>query len=77
MGLWQRIRCKLSMHSRLDVIQSFGAGQHIGCPHCGREFAIHHGDQIVVPWDSSFDELYQMCGYDTEAASKRWRRARP
>lgn len=73
MKLWQKIRCALSMHSRLDVIQTFGAAQHIGCPHCKREFGIHHGMEAIIPWDSKIADMYQMLGYDTETPSRRWR----
>lgn len=62
-GLWRKLMCRLGLHKSLDVIESFGAGQHIGCPYCGREFGIHHGMQVVVPWTGEFDE-------------KRWLRPR-
>lgn len=71
------VRCRLNLHPRLDVIQTFGSAQHIGCPHCRREFGIHHGMQAVIPWSPDLAELYQMMGYDTETPSLRWRRCRP
>jgi len=77
MGILQRIACRFGMHPRLDVIQTFGAAQHIGCPYCRREFGIHHGERIIIPWDSELAELYQMMGHETEAASQRWRRVKP
>lgn len=61
------------MHSRLDVIQTFGAAQHIGCPYCKREFGIHHGMRAIIPWDSDVAEMYQFMGYDTETPTRRWR----
>jgi hypothetical protein len=73
MSIWQRIMCKLSYHPKLHVIQSFGSAQHIGCPPCGREMAIHHGQRVVIPWDSELSEMYQFMGYDTDAATAKWR----
>jgi len=70
----QSIKCRFWMHPRLQVIQSFGSGKHIGCPHCKREYAMHDGARVVVPWDGDFEDLYQSMGYDTETASVRWRR---
>lgn len=74
--MWRRFWCKLNLHPRLDVIQTFGSAQHIGCPYCRREFGIHHVVQAVIPWTLELDELYRVMGYDTAAASQRWRRYR-
>lgn len=71
------VKCRFWMHPRLDVIQTFGSAQHIGCPYCRREYGIHHGMQAVIPWTSELAELYGWMGYDTEEASARWRRYRP
>jgi alkylation response protein AidB-like acyl-CoA dehydrogenase len=70
---WLRlIGCRLGWHRRLDVIQTFGAAQHIGCPDCRREMGIHHGVRTVVPWDSDLEQLYRGMGYDTETPTSRW-----
>lgn len=75
--LIQSVKCRFWMHPRLDVIQSFGSALHIGCPYCKREYAMHQGMEVVVPWDDTFAVLYDLMGYDTETASVRWRRYRP
>lgn len=72
MGIWQRLKCRMGWHPRLDIIQTFGAAQHIGCPYCGKELAIHHGVRAVVPWDSEFAEMYQRFGHDTDAETAKW-----
>lgn len=72
MTIWRWLMCKIGFHKRLNVIQTFGAAQHIGCPHCRKQYAIHHGMQAVVSWSPAFDDLYQSMGYETEAATNRW-----
>lgn len=72
-SFWRKFMCAAGMHKRLQVIQTFGAAQHVGCPYCEREFAIHHGMRVVVPWDSDFSELYEDMGYDTRKARAAWR----
>lgn len=74
--LWRRAMCRLGLHKRLDIIQSFGQAQHIGCPDCGRRFGIHHGMRTVVPWDGRFDEMYEFMGYDIKGAERRWQERR-
>lgn len=75
--LFTALKCRLNMHPRLDVIQTFGSAQHVGCPCCRREMGIHHGMRVVIPWSPDLSELYQDMGYDTEGPSARWRRYRP
>jgi hypothetical protein len=75
-ALIQKLLCRLNHHPRLEVIQTFAAAQHIGCPACRREFGIHHGERIVIPWDSELDSLYELMGYEVEAPARRWRAAR-
>jgi hypothetical protein len=75
-SLLTKVRCKLGRHKRLDVIQTFGAAQHIGCPDCGREMAIHHGMRACLPWDSEIEQLYRDMGYDTAAPHRRWKHLR-
>lgn len=64
--------CRFGWHKRLDVIQTFGSAQHIGCPDCGKQFAIHHGLRAFVPWNADFADLYQSMGYDIEGPAHRW-----
>lgn len=71
-GLWDRVRCRFGLHRRLDVIQSFGSAQRIGCPHCGKQMGIHHRMGAVVPWGAEFSDLYDLMGYETEAAHAKW-----
>lgn len=73
MSIVQRFFCWLNMHPKLDVIQSFGSAQHIGCPYCRREWGIHHGERVLIPWSPDLAEMYDFMGYETEAASERWR----
>lgn len=73
MNLFRRIMCRLGNHRRLDVIQSFGAAEHIGCPDCGRELAIHHGVRTVIPWDGELAQMYRDFGHDVDAANAKWR----
>ena len=70
------IRCRLGLHKSLDVIQSFGSAQHIGCPRCGKQFGIHHGMRTVIPWESDLESMYDRLGYDTAAAIDKWQRYR-
>lgn len=70
--VWRDLKCRFGFHPRLQVIQHFGSAQHIGCPHCRRHYAIHHGMRVVLPWDSDFASLYEDMGYDTHGAHQRW-----
>ncbi len=72
--LGRKLLCRLNLHRKLEVIQSFGTAQHIGCPDCGREYGIHHGERVVIPWTPELAELYECMGYDTALPSQRWRR---
>lgn len=65
--------CALTLHPRLEVIQTFGQAQHIGCPRCGRHYAIHHGLRMILPWDADFAKLYADMGYDVDRPLARWR----
>lgn len=69
---WRAIMCRLSRHRRYQVIQTFGAAQHVGCPDCRRTFAVHHGMRAWLPWDADFASLYDDMGYDTKAATRKW-----
>lgn len=62
---WRALLCRLNHHRKLDVIQSFGSAQHIGCPDCGREYGIHHGMHAVIPWTADLNEIYLLMGYDS------------
>lgn len=70
--LWHAVRCRLGRHKSLDVIQNYGAAEHIGCPRCGQQMAIHHGMQAVIPWTPDVEQLYRDFGYDTAAATTKW-----
>lgn len=74
---FRKLGCRFYMHPRLDVIQSFGSAQHVGCPYCRRQYGMHHGMQVVIPWTPDLAELYQLMGYDTETATQRWQRVQP
>lgn len=76
MKLFRKILCRLGWHHGYDVIQTFGSAQHIGCPDCGKQFAIHHGMRAFVRWDQGFAELYQHMGYDIEGPTSRWQEYR-
>ena len=76
MKVLHSIRCALGYHRTLNVIQSFGAAQHIGCPRCGKEMGIHSGIRAVIPWDSDLEQLYRDMGHDTAAATTAWQRWR-
>ena len=76
-SLIDNLRCRLGWHRRLQVIQSFGEAQHIGCPNCGRQEAIHHGLRTVIPWDAELAQLYRDMGYDVDGATRRWLAGRP
>jgi hypothetical protein len=70
------IRCRLGFHKVLDVIQTFGAAQHVGCPDCGRDFAIHHGVRAFLPWDAEFADMYRRFGHDVDGPLALWRAVR-
>lgn len=72
----RRLLCKLGSHKRLDLIQSFGSGKHVGCPDCGRQYAMHDGLRAFVPWDDDFKSLYEGMGYDVDTHLSAWRRVR-
>ena len=67
-----KIRCRLGWHKRLDVIQRFGAAEHIGCPDCGRRYAIHHGMKVCIPWDDEAKTMYEAFGHDVDGPLSRW-----
>lgn len=72
MRLFHAIRCRLGFHSSLNVIQSFGSAQHIGCPRCGLQMGIHHGMRAVIPWEPDLAQLYIDTGYDVATFTARW-----
>lgn len=69
---WRSLLCRFKLHRSLNVIQTFGAAQHIGCPDCGEQMGIHHGMRAVIPWDPELAQLYKDMGYDVDAATARW-----
>lgn len=73
MKWFRRLLCRFGKHKRLDVIQDFGSGQHVGCPDCGAEFGVHHGARAFLPWDGELEDLYTRNGYDVPKARCRWR----
>lgn len=76
MSMWLRIRCAIGLHKRLDLIQSFGSGKHVGCPDCGKQYGMHDGLRVIVPWGDQFNELYEFMGYDPQEATERWQASR-
>jgi len=70
--LLKRFRCLIGWHKRLDVIQSFGSAQHIGCPDCGKQFGIHHGVRAVIHWDPDLADMYESMGYDVRGHLLKW-----
>jgi len=76
MKLMTRLLCRFGRHRRLDVIQTFGAAQHIGCPDCGRQFGIHHGVRACVPWDGDFADMYRSFGHDVDGPLAKWQARR-
>jgi hypothetical protein len=68
----RRLFCCLGLHHRLHTIQRFGAAAHVGCPDCRREFAMHDGLRVFLPWDGDFASLYTDMGYDVEDFRRRW-----
>lgn len=68
----RKIRCLIGWHRQLDVINTFGAAQHVGCPDCGRQFGIHHGIRAFVPWDADFADMYRSFGHDVDGPLARW-----
>lgn len=73
----RRIGCHLGWHPCLDVIQSYGPAQHVGCPYCRREYGIHHGIEVIIPWDDKLSEMYRFLGYDIDGPTMRWRAYKP
>ena len=71
-SLFKKLRCRIGMHQQLDVIQTFGSAQRIGCPDCGKTFGIHHGVRACIPWDAELEDMYRMFGHDTTAPFSRW-----
>lgn len=74
MRLIDRFLCAIGSHRHLHVIQSYGAAEHIGCPKCGRQMAIHYGLRTILPWDGEIAQLYRDAGYDVDGATDRWKR---
>lgn len=71
--MWRKFMCRIGMHKRLHVIQSFGSGKHVGCPDCLKEWAMHDGMEVIVPWDHDFEVMYGVhLGYDIDAFRQRW-----
>lgn len=68
----RKLLCKFGRHKRLDVIQTLGAAQHIGCPDCGKRFGIHHGERVIIPWDSDLAQMYRAFGHDVDAPLAKW-----
>ena len=33
---------------------------------CGRKYAIHHGMQVMVPWDQEIDDMYDLIDRDLQ-----------
>jgi len=72
----RRFRCRFGWHKGYDVIQTFGAAQHIGCPDCGCQFGIHHGVRSIIPWDEDLASMYTDFGYDVGGPLNRWKARR-
>lgn len=71
--VFRRLMCRLGYHHSLNVIQSFGAAKHVGCPDCRREFGMHDGMRAFLPWDGDIEALYTDCGYDVPKYRAAWR----
>ena len=74
--LLTRIRCRIGWHKCLDIINTFGSAQHIGCPDCGRQFGIHHDMRVVIPWDSALASMYESFGHDVKGPLAKWQKYR-
>lgn len=74
--MWRKFQCWSGRHKRLDVISTFGAAQHVGCPYCGRQIGIHHSLRQCVPWGPEFADLYRDFGHDVDRPLARWQQYR-
>jgi hypothetical protein len=71
-AILRRLLCRFGWHKSLDVIQTFGAAQHVGCPDCGRQFGIHHSERACIPWDADLADMYTRFGFDIKGPLARW-----
>lgn len=77
MGIWRKMMCGIGRHKRLDLIQTFGMAQRVGCPHCGKQFAIHHGFQSSISWGAEVESMYRLFGHtDMDEKHASWQRYR-
>ena len=68
----KNLLCWFGFHGRMDVIQTFGSAEHIGCPSCGRRYAIHHGMKACIPWSDEAKSMYEAFGYDIDGPLAKW-----
>lgn len=72
-NLIRKLRCSFGMHRRYEVIQTFGAAERIGCPDCGKTFAVHHELRAFLPWDADFAAMYTSFGCDIDGPYRAWK----
>lgn len=73
MTLLQKAKCFVGWHD-LHVVHRFGAAALVACPDCEREFAMHDGLRVFLPWDGDIEALYVDMGYDVGGSRAEWRR---
>jgi hypothetical protein len=50
--LFRWVKCRLALHCLRVVHSCSQQAQHVRCVHCHREYGIHHGLRVVVPWST-------------------------
>lgn len=55
--LWAFLCQRLPWHHWVIEKQLSGAGRKLTCS-CGRQYAVHDGMGVILPWDSDFEKFY-------------------
>jgi len=56
----KRIKCFFGKHSFYTIEKVSTNTDKLGCHNCGKKFAINYNVNVAVPWDSDFDDLYEL-----------------
>lgn len=56
---WRERWC-LIWHKSLVVVKNYGGSKRVKCTSCGREYGMHDGARVILPWRdvaSIYDDL--------------------
>jgi hypothetical protein len=69
-----KILCCLALGHRFRVVQEFGpTNRRVKCERCGGDWSIEDQLQVVIDWDTDFEQFWRDRGFEILEPLPAWR----